>query len=253
LRVVLYNIRYGTGAGWNYHLPLPFSGLFRRTEPSFRRLSAFIDGLAPDLVGLVEVDGGSYRHGGESQARCLAEHLSLDHFFSCKYGMDSIFRKVPVLSSQGNAILSRIPAIRTGKMDLARGMKRTLLEAEFEDFVFLLVHLPLGTGARRAQLENLARRVRQYSKPVLLGGDFNLVYGSGELGDFLSSTGLRDTDPLGRKTYPSRMPRFRLDFLLASPGIEIRDFEVPDVRFSDHLPLLCDFEISLPDRGKDSQ
>lgn len=244
MRVVLYNIRYGTGTGWDYHLPLPFSGLFRRTESSLRRLSSFIDGMKPDLVGLVEVDGGSYRYGGESQARCLAENLDLDHFFSCKYGRDSIFRKVPVLSSQGNAILSRIPVERSSKVDLERGMKRTLLEVEFGTFVFLLVHLPLGMNARKAQLETLAGRVKAHSKPVLLGGDFNLLHGSGELREFLETTGLRDADPSARKTYPSRLPRFRLDFLLTGPGVNVRSFDVPDVRFSDHLPLVCDFEIN---------
>ena len=133
---------------------------------------------------------------------------------------------------------------RTAKVDLIRGMKRTLLEVEFERFVFLLVHLPLGIGARRAQLETLAERLGAQTKPVLLGGDFNLLHGSGELREFLSRTGLRDADPSARKTYPSRLPRFRLDFLLTGPGIEIRRFDVPDVRFSDHLPLVCDFEIS---------
>lgn len=249
MRVLLYNIRYGTGSGWEYHLPLPFSGLFRRTEPSLRRLSCFIDGVKPDLVGLVEVDGGSYRHGGQSQARVLAEDLELEDFFSCKYGRDSIFRKVPVLSSQGNAILSGIPVKRAEKVDLARGMKRTLLEAEFEDFVFLLVHLPLGMGARQAQLETLAARVEEQEKPVLLGGDFNVLYGSGELDSFLRRTGLRDADPESRKTYPSRIPRFRLDFILAGPRIQVRRFDVPEVRFSDHLPLVCDFEIT-PAAGK---
>ncbi len=249
MRVVLYNIRYGTGTGWDYHLPLPFSGLFRRTEPSLRRLSSFIDGVKPDIVGLVEVDGGSYRHGGESQARCLAEDLELDHFFSCKYGRDSIFRKLPILSSQGNAILSRVPAKRTRKVDLARGMKKTLLEAEFEDFVFLLVHLPLGLGARKAQLDLLAEIVTESRKPVLLGGDFNLLHGSGELSGFLSRTGLRDADPLARKTYPSRLPRFRLDFLLVGPNVKVRRFDVPEVRHSDHLPLICDFDV-LPEEGK---
>lgn len=249
MRLLLYNIRYGTGTGWDYHLPLPFSGLFRRTEPSFRRLSAFIDGMKPDLVGLVEVDGGSYRHGGESQARCLAENLDLDHFFSCKYAKNSIFRKVPVLSSQGNAILSRIPPKRAEKIDLGRGMKRTLLEVEFERFVFLLVHLPLGLSARKAQLENLAGRVRAQVKPVLLGGDFNLLHGRSELRGFLSATGLRDADASVRKTYPSRLPRFRLDFLLAGPGVEIQSFDVPDVRFSDHLPLVCDFEVNFEGKG----
>ena len=52
-----------------------------------------------------------------------------------------------------------------------------------------------------------------------------------------------------RKTYPSRIPRFRLDFILASPHIQIRRFDVPEVRFSDHLPLVCDFEIT-PATGK---
>ncbi len=249
MRLLLYNIRYGTGTGWDYHLPLPFSGLFRRTEPSFRRLSAFIDGMKPDLVGLVEVDGGSYRHGGESQARCLAENLDLDHFFSCKYAKNSIFRKVPVLSSQGNAVLSRIPPKRAEKIDLGRGMKRTLLEVEFERFVFLLVHLPLGLSARKAQLENLAGRVRAHGKPVLLGGDFNLLHGSGELKEFLATTGLRDADPSSRKTFPSRLPRFRLDFLLTGPKVDVRNFDVPDVRFSDHLPLVCDFEINKTSVG----
>jgi endonuclease/exonuclease/phosphatase family metal-dependent hydrolase len=243
LRVVLYNIRYGTGTGWDYHLPLPFSGLFRRTEASLRRLSSFIDEVRPDIVGLVEVDGGSYRHSGESQARCLAENLQLNHIFSCKYGRDSIFRKLPILSSQGNAILSRVPAKGTRKIDLARGMKKTLLEAEFEDFVFLLVHLPLGLGARKAQLELLAEIVRGCRKPVLLGGDFNLLYGSGELSSFFFRTGLKDADPLARKTYPSRLPRFRLDFLLVGPDVKVHRFDVPEVRFSDHLPLVCDFEV----------
>lgn len=248
MRIVLYNIRYGTGTGWDYHLPLPFSGLFRRTEPSLRRLSSFIDGIKPDILGLVEVDGGSYRHGGESQARCLAEDLSLDHFFSCKYGRDSVFRRLPILSSQGNAILSRVPAKRTRKIELARGMKKTLLEAEFEDFIFLLVHLPLGLKARKAQLDLLAEVVLECRKPVLLGGDFNLLYGSGELSGFFSRTGLKDADPLARKTYPSRLPRFRLDFLLVGPDVKVSRFDVPDVRFSDHLPLICEFEIPGKER-----
>ncbi len=249
MRVVLYNIRYGTGTGWSYHLPLPFSGLFRRTEVPLRHLSAFLDGIRPDLVGLVEVDGGSYRYGGESQARCLAENLKLDHFFSCKYGRNSIFRKMPVLSSQGNAILSNLPVRRTAKVDLVRGMKRTLLETEFETFVFFLVHLPLGSNARKSQLEVLARRVRACEKPVLLGGDFNVFHGIGELSGFLSLTGLRDADPEGRKTYPSRLPRHRFDFLFHGPGIRIEAFDVPDVRFSDHLPLVCDFEIEGAKEG----
>ena len=34
-----------------------------------------------------------------------------------------------------------------------------------------------------------------------------------------------------------------LDFILVSEGIDVRDFRVPDVRYSDHRPVICDFEI----------
>jgi endonuclease/exonuclease/phosphatase (EEP) superfamily protein YafD len=34
-----------------------------------------------------------------------------------------------------------------------------------------------------------------------------------------------------------------LDFILYGEGIEVTNFEIVDVGFSDHLPLICDFEI----------
>jgi endonuclease/exonuclease/phosphatase (EEP) superfamily protein YafD len=34
-----------------------------------------------------------------------------------------------------------------------------------------------------------------------------------------------------------------LDFILHSGQIEVNRFEIPDVQFSDHLPLICDFTV----------
>lgn len=31
--------------------------------------------------------------------------------------------------------------------------------------------------------------------------------------------------------------------MLVSEGIEVKEFRIPDVRFSDHRPLVCDFEV----------
>jgi len=39
------------------------------------------------------------------------------------------------------------------------------------------------------------------------------------------------------------VPRHELDFILVSEGIEVTNFRVPDVRFSDHRPLVCDFHV----------
>jgi endonuclease/exonuclease/phosphatase (EEP) superfamily protein YafD len=34
-----------------------------------------------------------------------------------------------------------------------------------------------------------------------------------------------------------------LDFILVSEGIEVTGFRIPEARYSDHRPLVCDFEI----------
>jgi endonuclease/exonuclease/phosphatase family metal-dependent hydrolase len=47
----------------------------------------------------------------------------------------------------------------------------------------------------------------------------------------------------GLPSYPSRSPRKELDFILHSARIEVNRFEIPDVQFSDHLPLICDFTV----------
>ena len=44
-------------------------------------------------------------------------------------------------------------------------------------------------------------------------------------------------------SYPSKSPRMELDFILYGAGIEITSFDVPKVLHSDHLPLVCDFEL----------
>jgi len=47
----------------------------------------------------------------------------------------------------------------------------------------------------------------------------------------------------GLPSFPAKIPRVELDFILVSEGIEVTDFRVPDVRFSDHRPLVCDFHV----------
>ena len=55
---------------------------------------------------------------------------------------------------------------------------------------------------------------------------------------------LRSANVESLPSYPSRAPRKELDFILYSEGIKVTDFRIPDVRLSDHLPLICDFEMA---------
>ena len=251
MRIVFYNIRYGTGSDWDYHFPFPFSGFFRFSTTRIRRIAEFLDSLQADIVCLLEVDGGSYRHRKHCQARHLASLKGWEHTFSNKYGTQSPLNYLPILSSHGNAILSRLPIISTKEHHFSRGIKNTYLEVEFTEFHVILAHLSLGKRARKTQLQEIAGRCKVLSKPVLLGGDFNLLHGHSELNPLTITTGLRDADTIARPTFPSRMPKLRLDYLLTSKEVEIETMEIPRVHLSDHLPLVCDFNIEKR-RGGDS-
>src|SRR5687768_6961447 len=86
MRFVLYNIRYATGTGPAFHLPLPGAGYLRSNSRVLERLTQYLKSLDPDLVGLIEVDTGSIRTGLVNQATQIADALGHYSMYQCKYG-----------------------------------------------------------------------------------------------------------------------------------------------------------------------
>jgi len=77
-----------------------------------------------------------------------------------------------------------------------------------------------------------------------VAGDFNTFWGEDEIYLFMKAAGLHNANMHGLATYPTRSPRMELDFILHSKEITVQRFDVPDVPYSDHLPLICDFEVT---------
>jgi endonuclease/exonuclease/phosphatase (EEP) superfamily protein YafD len=93
-------------------------------------------------------------------------------------------------------------------------------------------------------LRHLSDLIVDTEKPVIVAGDFNTFWGENEIYLFKRAAGLTSANPDGIPTYPSRSPRKELDFILYQEGIEVTGFEVPEIKLSDHLPLVCDFEVA---------
>jgi len=79
MRFLLYNIRYGPGIGKRFHLPVPYSGYLKRTNGNLRQIADFIRLVNPDIIGLLEVDSGSYRSERINQAEAIARELRHYH------------------------------------------------------------------------------------------------------------------------------------------------------------------------------
>lgn len=244
MRLLLYNIRYGLGLGPELHWPLPGMGYLLGNRSNLERITEFIKAQDPDIVGLIEVDSGSIRTGRVNQAERVAQALGHYSVYQCKYGLSSLNARLPIVRKQGNAFLAapRVHGERFHYFD--KGIKRLTIELELEDFAIFLVHLSLKYRHRQAQLHALHDLIVASEKPVLIAGDFNTFWGQHEIYLFMKAAGLKSANARGLPSYPSHSPRKELDFVLYGEGIDIVDFSIPEVRFSDHLPLICDFEVS---------
>jgi len=152
---------------------------------------------------------------------------------------------VPLLNNQGNALLSRVPILRHRFHYFEQGVKRLVIEARMEMLTVFLVHLSLTYRNRQYQLEKLYRLVRDVEGPLIVAGDFNVLWGERELDLFLGASGLISANQEGLPSHPSRAPKRQLDYILHSPEIKVVNFDIPRVLYSDHAPLICDFK--LPD------
>jgi len=93
---------------------------------------------------------------------------------------------------------------------------------------------------RARDVDRIADALARERLPVLLVGDFNDTPDTWTYRRL--SRGLRDAfrvagDGLGR-TYHSRKPFVRIDYVMADPAWEIVAARVPDVRLSDHRPVV---------------
>ena len=241
--MLLYNIRYATGAAAGFHFPLPGAGYLRNTSRNLVHITEFILSKSPDIVGLVEVDSGSLRTSSVHQAEAIARALGHSPSFQSKYGHRSINQRLPIVRKQGNAFLTRYPGAVQRFHYFELGIKRLIMELELEQVCLFLVHLSLRYSHRHHQMHHLLSLVKSARKPVIVAGDFNTLHGDYEIGMFSAAAGLRNANEQGLPSWPSRRPRRQLDFILYGPGIEMTSFELPQVTYSDHLPLICDFEI----------
>jgi endonuclease/exonuclease/phosphatase family metal-dependent hydrolase len=243
MRFVLYNIRYAAGTGINFHFPFPFVGYLRRNRRILEEITRFLGTIDPDIIGLIEVDDGSYRSKKQNQARTIADTLGFEHVYRRKYDEKTLPAKMPLLREQGNALITNQTIEAQGFHYFQHGIKRLVLELETEAFVIFLVHLSVKYRHRQYQLGDLYTLFKEVKKPAIVAGDFNVFWGERELELFLAATGLRSANTDRRPTFPSYAPRQEFDFILYSEGIQVNRFQIPPVTWSDHMPLVCDFEV----------
>jgi endonuclease/exonuclease/phosphatase family metal-dependent hydrolase len=230
LRVLSYNIKHGRG---------------NDNVVDLERTAAVVRAVAPDVVGLQEVDQRATRSGDVDQAARLGELLRMQHAF----GRFMDFQG----GGYGMAILSRHPIAATRSVQLPEGNEpRIALSVDVQlpnDGVLTVVNVHfdwVGSDAFRfAQAQALTRHLDGLTTPYILLGDFNDLPDSRTLGLFTARAGEARKPADGRFTFPSTAPAKEIDFIFFAPraGWRSRDVRVVDERVaSDHRPVFAVLE-----------
>lgn len=243
MRILVYNIAYGTGGPKSYYDHINTAHRYVRTSDThLEDIMKFIADADPDVLGLVEVDTGSYRTKFVNQVEKIAGYLNHHHHCSVKYNQNFLTKTLPIFRKQANAVLTKCK-IPHGKFHyFSRGMKRLIIEVNIGGVRFFLVHLALKRDVRKIQLTHLAKLAKGRT-PVIIAGDFNTFSGANEIEEFQENLGLINPNTEGLPTFPSWKPKKQLDFILCSKYLKIKEFDIPKVKYSDHLPLILDFKI----------
>ena len=234
LRLLSYNIQAGVGTnryreylthGWKHLLP------HRDQEENLEKIASLIKAF--DIVGLQEVDLGSFRSRYFNQVTALAE---LGDF---PFSHSQTNRRMGRIAQLGLGILSRKEIIEVGEIKLpgspGRGALLLRLGTESCPLIVVIVHLALGQRARMTQVNFLGRLLREYDTVVLMG-DLNCPADSREIRLLSDLAGLSNPSN-GANTFPSWRPIRNLDHILVSRGIAVKDVKVLPHQLSDHLPI----------------
>ncbi|MGH7163773.1 MAG: endonuclease/exonuclease/phosphatase family protein [Planctomycetota bacterium] len=241
LRVLTWNIHKGIG------------GIDRRYRPE--RIVELIATYAPDVALLQEVDDGAPRSDFHRQVDLLGDALGLRN--RC-FGPNVRLRR----GHYGNAILSRWPLFREGNLDLTIGprKRRGALHARCRirygrrsrTLVVYNLHLGLAGFERGLQLRRFLASHPfaglHPRTPILVGGDFNDLWGT--LGPrLLEPAGFRRAGALLR-TYPAFLPVRPLDGLFVRGDVTVRRCFRSRTELartaSDHLPLVAVLDLRPP-------
>lgn len=246
LRLLLFNIAYGTGPlRGPYHNIVSAYRYLRSDRHHIEDICEYVEELAPDIAGLVEVERGSVRNGRQDQVALIARALSHHFSYDCKYGRNSFYRLLPILGQQGNVVLAKEAPVHQDQHFFPVGTKRLVMEAHVLGLRIILVHLAVTRRVRRRQIKMLHSIIGEPGEqPTILAGDFNVFGGAAELAELMAYTGLRTLNEGHVATYPAYAPRKELDFVLCSPHVGVNGFWVDtSCCLSDHLPLIADLEV----------
>jgi endonuclease/exonuclease/phosphatase family metal-dependent hydrolase len=194
-----------------------------------KRIADVITQTEASFVALQELDQGMGRSGRVDQPAVLEELTGLTiRFFPTLHRAGGRFG-VAIASSDGfEAELRELPRSHDEE-------PRGVIVARWKEISILATHLSRLAAPRLGQTRALARRAAEQPRPAVVMGDLNQTLPT--LKPLLDAGFRCPSDP--EPTFGSRWRKRQIDFVLATPELEITRWRAIPSDASDHLALVA--------------
>lgn len=221
LRIMSYNIRNA-------------KGLDGKTD--YLRIADVINRIAPDVVAVQELDSVTNRSGQTDVLRELSERTLMHRTFSPAISFDGGKYGIGILSKEKPLSVTYIPLP-------GREEARTLLIAEFGNYVFCSTHFSLTEEDQIKTVPILEKELGSIRKPVFLAGDLNAKPESALI-TRLAESFILINNPKNH-TFPADKPDVCIDYIASykTPDTAytvLSQYVVNEPIASDHRPVVAE-------------
>ena len=203
---------------------------------NFQRIANVINNTSPDVVAIQEVDSMTNRSGQKYVLGEIAERTQMHGYFAPAIDYDGGKYGIGLLTKQVPLRLQTLPLP-------GREEARTLILAEFADYIYCCTHMSLTEEDRMKPLELVKAFTSSSTKPLFLAGDMNAEPESGFIKKLQKDFQILSNPK--QHTFPAPDPKETIDYI-ATLKQNAKGFAVISAKVinepmaSDHRPILVE-------------
>lgn len=203
---------------------------------NFQRIANVINNTSPDVVAIQEVDSMTNRSGQKYVLGEIAERTQMHGYFAPAIDYDG--------GKYGIGLLTKQVPLRLQSLPLpGREEARTLILAEFADYIYCCTHMSLTEEDRMKSLELVKAFTSSSTEPLFLAGDMNAEPESGFIKELQKDFQILSNPK--QHTFPAPDPKETIDYI-ATLKQNAKGFAVISAKVinepmaSDHRPILVE-------------
>ena len=203
---------------------------------NFQRIANVINNASPDVVAIQEVDSMTNRSGQKYVLGEIAERTQMHGYFAPAIDYDGGKYGIGLLTKQVPLRLQTLPLP-------GREEARTLILAEFADYIYCCTHMSLTEEDRMKSLELVKAFTSSSTKPLFLAGDMNAEPESGFIKKLQKDFQILSNPK--QHTFPAPDPKETIDYIATlkqnAKGFAVISAKViNEPMVSDHRPILVE-------------